>query len=206
MATEVNESDVERRLVRLREDWGDFHLERRSETVHVERFERVLEVARDGYTGGGYVWVVREPEQTAPPSESMPDDLVEERRVLLVLGRGADRWGPAGGGREAGETYEDAAVREVREETSVECSIADVGGAGRFVTECEDGRDERIHALYVVFAGRYEDGTVSIQPGEIDGAAWFRELPARLHPLAEGFAAEWEGGRVAAPDGEDDDP
>lgn len=130
------------------------------------------------------------------PTESMPDNLDERRRVLLALGRGGHRWGPAGGGREDDETYEEAAVREVREETSVSCSVTDVVGAARWVAACDDGREERVHTLFVVFEGRYEGGHVAIQPGELDGAAWWRELPANLHPLAEGFAADWDGGRT----------
>jgi 8-oxo-dGTP pyrophosphatase MutT (NUDIX family) len=55
----------------------------------------------------------------------MPD-LDEQRRVLVILGRGGSRWGFPGG-REDGERYEDAAVREVHEETGIDCTIT-----GRF--------------------------------------------------------------------------
>lgn len=207
MSPEINETDVERRLDRLQDDWGDVDVHRGTESVSTDHFERAVEPAREGYTGGGYVCVVRDPDKAAPLSDSMPEGIDEQRRVLLVLGRGGHRWGPAGGGREDDETYEEAAVREVEEETSVECSITGVAGVGRWTTECDDGRDERIHSLYVAFEGKYEGGHVAIQPGELNGAAWWRELPANLHPLAEGFATDWEGGRAgdASPPSADGD-
>lgn len=201
MSPEVNADDVDRRLERLRETWGDFPVEQREESAPPEAFKELLAVAREGYTGGGYVWVVREPDQTAPLTESMPD-VDDEERVLLGLGRGSDTWGPAGGGREDGETYEEAAVREVAEETGIECSISAVGGAGRFVTTCADDSDERIHTLYVAFEGEYEGGHIEVQPSELNGAAWWRELPANLHPIAEPLAEGWNGGRVTPEDGE----
>lgn len=187
----VNRETVDRRLARLREDWGEFPVSGRLEQAPPERFDEVVEVCRDGYTGGGYVWVVRRPEQAAPLTESMPDSAAgEQDRVLLVMSRGRDRWGPAGGGREDGETYEEAARREVAEETSVECSIVGVAHAWRFTTASAGDHGVRIHSLFVVFEGRYEDGHIAVQPGELNGAAWFRELPDKLHPFAEQVAEQ----------------
>lgn len=194
----VNRESVDRRLARLREDWGEFPVSRRLEQAPPERFEEVVEFCRDGYTGGGYVWVVRTPDQAAPLTESMPDSAGEDGdRVLLVMSRGKDRWGPAGGGREDGETYEEAARREVQEETGVDCSITGVARAWRFTTASAGRHSVRLHSLFVVFEGRYEGGQVAIQPGELNGAAWFRELPGTLHPFAEKIAEQSTGdGRV----------
>jgi ADP-ribose pyrophosphatase YjhB (NUDIX family) len=198
MSGDLNEADVERRLARLREEYGAFPVDRREETWSDEAFAESVGYAQEGYTGGGYVWAVREPEQAADLTGSMPDTATQAHdRVLLILGRGYDWWAPAGGGREDGETYEEAAVREVREETGVDVEITDVARAERFTSAPDDDRDLRVHTLFVVFEGRYEDGHVAIQPGELNGAAWFRELPANLQPIAEPLADDWPGGRAS---------
>lgn len=198
MSPDINRTDVDRRLARLEDEWGSFPVDRREETWPADEFAESVALARDGYTGGGYVIAVREPEQAAPLTESMPDDATQdEDRVLLAMGRGNDEWGPPGGGREAGETYEEAAVREVGEETGVDVEITGVQEALRWTTTSEDD-DRTVHTLFVVFTGRYEGGHIEVQPGELNGAAWFRELPATLHQFAERFAEDWVGGRVVA--------
>lgn len=206
----VNRETVERRIDRLRDDYGEVPVHRIDEEVPPERFEELRAVARRGYTGGGYVWVVREPEQTAALTESMPDGIEDERRVLMILGRGGTRWGLAGGGREHGEgdpretsnqasgesrehgeTYEEAAVREVSEETGIDCEVTDCFLLRRVRTDSTGDHDERLHAVYVFFDGTYLDGHVEIQPGELNGAAWFAEPPARLLPENEFRAADF---------------
>jgi len=121
-----------------------------------EEFDPFAEHAAEGYTGGGYAWVVRE--EPPPLSDSMPEVDEAYPRVLLTLGRGADGWGPAGGGREsealdgetptgnnretAGERYEEAAVREVHEETGVESEIEGCRRVRRTTFERADGEGE----------------------------------------------------------------
>lgn len=202
MSTELNADTVERRLARLQDDWGPFPVDHEREEAPAEQFDPFLADARDGYTGGGYVWAVREPDQAAPLTESMPDEATQDDdRVLLALGRVREWWGPAGGGREDGETYEAAAVREVDEETGVDVGVTDVARAERYTSAPADDRDMRVHTLFVIFEGRYAGGHIEVQPGEMNGAAWFRELPANLHPIVEPLAADWPGGR-AGDDGE----
>jgi len=234
----VNRGAVDHRMDRLRDDYGEIPVHRVDEEVPPERFEDLHAIARRGYTGGGYAWVVREPDQTAALTESMPDGIEDERRVLMILGRGGTRWGLAGGGREDGEvdlretskqasggsredgevdpqetskqasdgsredgeTYEEAAVREVREETGIDCEVTDCFLLRRVKTDSAGDHDERLHTLYVFFDAAYVDGHVEVQPGELNGAAWFAEPPARLHPANELRAADfWD-------DFETDDP
>jgi len=45
--------------------------------VDADRFVDLRDFARDGYTGGGYAWVVRRPEQAIDLTESMPDEVDE---------------------------------------------------------------------------------------------------------------------------------
>lgn len=40
-------------------------------------------------------------------------------KLVVVYAEGKKRWGPPGGGIEPGETYEEAVVREVKEETNM---------------------------------------------------------------------------------------
>jgi ADP-ribose pyrophosphatase YjhB (NUDIX family) len=199
----VNREDVERRLARLQDDWGEFPVEFEREEVPAEGFDSFLADARDGYTGGGYVWAVRPPDWAPDLSESMHDSARQtDDRVLLVLGREYEWWSAAGGGREDGETYEEAAVREVDEETSVDVSITGVARAERFESSPDDDRDVTAHTLFVVFEGRYEGGHIQVQPGELNGAAWFRELPAKVHPIVEPLADTWHGDRAQPPEAE----
>ncbi len=193
MAEHVNRESVERRTNRLLDDYGDLEVREEREVMATERFADLRDYARDGYLGGGYAWVVREPERAPPLSESMPDEIEAERRVLMILGRGASRWGLAGGGREAGETFEDAAVREVREETGVDCEITDCFLLRRRTVESE-GSGDTVHLLSAFFDAAYTGGHVDVQPGELDGAAWFADPPARLHPENAFRAASfWDG-------------
>ena len=45
---------------------------------------------------------------------------IENKKVLLALNEGSDKWYLPGGGREPGETDEETLIREVKEELSVD--------------------------------------------------------------------------------------
>ena len=184
-AEHVNRESVERRMERLQDEYGEIPIESAEDEIPADEFAEAREHARDGYTGGAYAWVVRDPDQTAELTESMPDEVEDGRRVLMILGRGGTKWGLAGGGREDGETYEAAAVREVREETSVECELTDCFLLRRMRWESAGDHDELLHGLYVFFDADYAGGHIEIQPGELNGAAWFADPPARMHPANE---------------------
>lgn len=192
-AREVNRETVQRRRERIAEEYDDVTVREERETVASDLFSELQDTSLDGYTGGGYAWVVRDPDDTAPLTESMPAEIDDGRRVLMILGRGGNRWGLPGGGREDGEYYEEAAVREVREETSVDCEITDCFLLVHRVTVSEGDNDDRLHTLWVFFDGAYADGSISIQPGELNGAAWFERPPASMHPENEFRAADFWG-------------
>ena len=152
--THYNRAEVDRRLDRLRAE-SDPTVDRETVELDPEEFDGFADQAAEGYTGG-YASVVRE--EPPPLSASMHDVDEPYPRVLLALGRGADGWGPAGGGREADERYETAAVREVREETGVECSVVDCRRVRRTTferaddgSESENGDEDVIHTLWVSF-------------------------------------------------------
>ncbi|WP_135851899.1 NUDIX domain-containing protein [Halorussus salinus] len=192
MRTEINERTVERRMDRLLDGYGDVPVEERTWNRSPERFEREVQQARDGYVGGAYAWVVRRPDEAADLTESMPPEAEDDRkRALMILGRGADRWGLAGGGLEGDETHEEAVRREVREETGVECEPTDCFLVRHVTVVSEAEDDRRIHFLYAFFDATYEGGSITVQPGELDGAGWFAEPPERLLPANERRAESW---------------
>lgn len=191
MAEHVNRETVESRLRRLDEEYRIEYREDETVAVDPGGFDDEIRAAREGYDGSSYVWIVRRPDQASPLTESMPDEARgREDRVLMILGRGGHRWGIPGGGREGDETFEEGARREVREETSVECTIEDCFGV-RYERRTSPEHDEVLHNLRVVFEGAYTGGNLAIQPGELNGAAWRARRPRRVHPLAAPLADEW---------------
>jgi 8-oxo-dGTP pyrophosphatase MutT (NUDIX family) len=195
----INREAVECRRERLLDEYGREGVElveKRWESPP-EEFEEYVEQSRAGYIGGGYCWVVRTDDQFADLTESMPEGATPddgEKRALLILGRSEDWWGVPGGGQEGDETFEQAAVREVREETAVDCEVTDLFRIEYAERHCTDPKDGRVnHMLFVFFDADYTDGEIRIQPGELHGAAWFGEAPGRLHPATERKADEWFG-------------
>ncbi len=192
MAFEVNRAAVDRRTNRLLDEYDDVPVEERTQKQPAAKFEELVEYAHDGYTGGAYAWVVRHPEDAAPLSDSMPDEAFDDRsRALMILNRGADTWGLPGGGREDGETSEEAAVREVEEETNVRCELADPFLLRKLTLVPENDDEKRLHLLFVFFDADYQDGEIAIQSGELDGAAWFAKPPEKMFPANELRADDW---------------
>lgn len=188
----VNEGEIDQRLDRLQQTYDEVTLEEELVELPPEQFRRAEGFSRDGYLGGAYVWVARKAADAPPLGETMPTDAADHReRVLMILSRGSDRWGLPGGGRESGESFEAAAIREVNEETSVECSIVDCFHLRRVTTVPEERDGHELHTLQVFFDGVYEGGTIAIQGSELNGAAWFARPPTRILPANERRAETW---------------
>jgi 8-oxo-dGTP diphosphatase len=89
------------------------------------------------------------------------------RQVLLVHRPGREDWSFPKGKLEPGETFEEAALREVEEETGLRCTL------GRFVghTEYRDRKDRpKIVAYWVMEA---IDGTFVVND-EVDQLRWMQ--------------------------------
>lgn len=190
----VNRDEVRERVARLLDEYGRdgvFVSREREGPAHSSSFEELREYATEGYLGGAYCLTVRTPEQAPAFSESMPEDSsTDGDRLLLALGRYDMNWGPPGGGREAGETFEETAIREVAEEVGVDCRPTSLVAVRRVVVKDPDSEDE-LHLAYVVFEAAYEGGSIDVQESEVAGAAWFGDLPERTHRFMRGYAAEW---------------
>jgi 8-oxo-dGTP diphosphatase len=124
----------------------------------------------------------------------------ERGRVLLMRRNGEGTWGLPGGGVEAGETWEQAARRECREETGWDIDLHGLLGIysdpATQMHRYPDGR--LVHFVGVVFLGSPRD-LVGTPDGEASELGWFLldqlpepvfapDLPV-LHHLARREAA-----------------
>ncbi|WP_049899263.1 NUDIX hydrolase [Halococcus agarilyticus] len=186
---EINLEEIERRRDRLFDRFGEAPVRERHDTPDADGFEEWIEMSTAGYIGSAYALVRRSPEQLPELTESMAVD--GDERVLLVLGRGGSKWGVPGGGQEDDETMEETAHREVAEEVGISISLTGLNHLRHEIATCER-YDERLHVLRVFFHAEYESGSIAIQPGELNGAAWFADPPSadRLLPSTKRLLEE----------------
>lgn len=175
---EETRKEVDRRVRRLREAYGDFPIHEETVTNEPDFFERGREMAREGWIGDAGAWVTDS------------DD-----RALLIRHEGSsDHWGTPGGGHEPGEAMEETALREVREETGIECSITGILFARRKTIVLESDPDQRLYMLTVEFEADYETGEITIGDEDILEAQWFAEPPKAVHGFIEEKVEEWNSG------------
>jgi 8-oxo-dGTP diphosphatase len=102
----------------------------------------------------------------------------DEQRVLLALWNEGPTpaWMVPGGGVEEGETPEEAAVREVREETGYDVELTRLLGQKRFFVAAHDrldGSGRALDGIRVVFEARIVGGELTHEVGgTTDRAAW----------------------------------
>jgi ADP-ribose pyrophosphatase YjhB (NUDIX family) len=161
--TERSHRRVAEALARLESEYGQFGVVEKTWHRPPEVYEAVRERFEAGTLGGGGCWTTD-----------------EEGRVLLVRHEDGMAWGDPGGKHEPGETLEDAARRETREEAGVEVEISDVRQAHR--VEIRDAERTRppIHRLIVVFDAAYVSGEPRPREGEIAEVRWWTEYPDDL--------------------------
>jgi 8-oxo-dGTP pyrophosphatase MutT (NUDIX family) len=99
----------------------------------------------------------------------------DDGRIEVVLAsrrtrRGALAWGLAKGGIEPDESTEDAAVREVREETGIEAVIEASLGDTKYMYVWED---VRIRKTVHFFLMRATGGDVDDRDDEMEEVRWF---------------------------------
>lgn len=107
----------------------------------------------------------------------------DRNRVLLMRRKGEGTWGVPGGGVEVGETWQQAAQRECREETGWDIDLRDLLGLysdpATQIHRYPDGRI--VHCVGAVFLASPR-GQTGVPDGEATELGWFAldELPAPL--------------------------
>lgn len=106
------------------------------------------------------------------------DIIIETERGIVLIKRKNPPYGWAlpGGFVDYGETLEDAAVREAREETSLDVELISQLGA-----YSEPSRDPRHHTISVVFRARAVSGTLHASDDAVETGVFDRDnLPGDL--------------------------
>ncbi|MFL8937169.1 NUDIX hydrolase [Rossellomorea oryzaecorticis] len=91
-------------------------------------------------------------------------------KVLLVknTGKNGSYYTLPGGAAEPGETLEEAAIREVKEETGLDAEIRDIFSVGEGFFE-----DRGHHTVFFTFRGKITGGEITItRPEEIEEVTW----------------------------------
>ena len=105
----------------------------------------------------------------------------------MVYNQDSEGWSMPGGAVEEGETLEQAAIREVYEETNLLVKVKDIIA----VNECVfQGKQE--HAIFFTFSGELIGGNISIKnPDEISKIEWVNiSMADRLMPYHKSGIAE----------------
>jgi len=96
--------------------------------------------------------------------------------LLLVYHDGVGKWVLPGGELDGGESFREAALRELAEEGGIEATIDGLGMLGRIEFYCEDNRTWGLLPVFEARAGT-TDIEVRDPDHEISDAGWFSELP-----------------------------
>ena len=117
-----------------------------------------------------------------------------EGRVLLEKRHDDGRWGYAGGAVEPDEVVEDAARRELREETGLEAGALEFFG----VYSGPDNHfyypnGDEVSYVEVVYVCRDWSGALCPQPGEVDELRFFSAdaLPPEVTPTNRRALRDW---------------
>jgi 8-oxo-dGTP diphosphatase len=124
--------------------------------------------------------------------------IVRDDRLLLALWNEQGRWTLPGGGVELPETVEEAAVREVREETGYDVRLTGLVGIETDVftgAERTHDTDRPLKAVRVFFTAEVVGGRLTAEvDGTTDEARWFplAQVPdLRRAPIVDVAVTAW---------------
>ncbi|MEO8216729.1 MAG: NUDIX domain-containing protein [Acidobacteriota bacterium] len=89
--------------------------------------------------------------------------------VAMIATKGKTRWGLPKGAVSEGESSQDAALREVREETGLEARVLQSLETIEYFFRTPEGL---IHKTVDFYLMKYERGQIEPQLSEVDDAAW----------------------------------
>jgi len=156
------DQQAERTYHRLREGYDDYREFETTKRVSRRRFRTVAERIRDnGAPYGAHTLAYR------PSGE-----------LLLVRHAAVDMWVLPGGESQSGETFREAAERELREEAGVTADYDGMGLLGRVDFRADGHQVWGVLPLFeATVAPDAPAPTVEDPDGEITAARWFDELP-----------------------------
>ncbi|NHX38061.1 MULTISPECIES: NUDIX hydrolase [Haloarcula] len=162
----------------LRKRYTDFVEFTRHRNVPRSRFQDVATGARDhGAPYGAHTLAYR------PSGE-----------LLLVRHEGVDMWVLPGGELDRGESFQEAALRELGEESGIEATIEGLGMLGRVEFYCDGNMAWGVLPVYEAQA-ETTDIAVDDPDHEISEAQWFDKLPADTRDREE--ILQWRGQRFS---------
>ena len=116
--------------------------------------------------------------------------LIEQAGRIVLVRRAVEPragfWGLPAGYVEADETAEEAATREVREETQIDIEPIALAGHREAIMRDKEGRVER-HFVILSFASRWLRGEPVLN-SELDDARWIDPAELSAYKATEGLA------------------
>lgn len=149
----------------------------------------------------GYIMDLRKIVGKRPLLQVGASVIVEDEQGRVLLQKRADNhcWGYPGGSTELDERVEDAAARELREETGLVSHMMELFGvfSGPELHYTYPNGDE-VSNVDIVFVCRDFSGTLTCQEGETEKLAFFEpgKLPENLSPPIVIPLRAWEESRL----------
>lgn len=119
-------------------------------------------------------------------------------RILLQHRTDGDNWGLPGGIMEIGETFEETARREVKEETGLDVNNLELFGlySGEKCFATYPNQD-RVYSVQIIFKTRECVGDLIQSGKEVRNHRFFEKdkLPENINPRQEAFIIDWAKGK-----------
>ena len=157
---------------------------------------------------GGYIKAMRKHIGHAPLITIGVGTIIENEKGEILLQKRKDngKWGIVGGGVELGESFEEVARREAREEAGIELGelklAAICNGADRFIAY---PNEDIVYSSSVVFRTKEFSGEIRNDPEEVFEHRFFSKnnIPEELNDFDRLFICIWlsPSDRIAVYDG-----